>query len=145
VSFVVIIPLSRSTAFAHTRGGEALGLSSGLLHPVSGLDHVLAMIAVGLWGAQLGAPALPLALVTGLAIALGLLNGGLNGIELAAAGSSRLAVAGCAIAVSVFVCLLAGQVVALRAWSARVAVRVAGSWIAAIGMLILGWSLRPGA
>ena len=31
---------------------------AGLPHPVSGLDHVLAMIAVGLWGAQLGAPAL---------------------------------------------------------------------------------------
>ena len=43
-----------AVASAHTRGGEALGLTSGLLHPISGLDHVLAMIAVGLWGAQLG-------------------------------------------------------------------------------------------
>ncbi len=32
----------------------AIGLASGLRHPISGLDHVLAMIAVGLWGAQLG-------------------------------------------------------------------------------------------
>lgn len=44
-------------AMAHARGGEALGFATGLAHPVSGLDHVLAMIAVGLWGAQLGAPA----------------------------------------------------------------------------------------
>jgi urease accessory protein len=44
-------------AFAHTGSDEALGLLSGLAHPVSGLDHALAMIAVGLWGAQLGAPA----------------------------------------------------------------------------------------
>jgi urease accessory protein len=51
-------------AFAHTRGGEAAGFCSGLSHPVSGLDHVLAMIAVGLWGAQLGPPALWLLPVT---------------------------------------------------------------------------------
>jgi urease accessory protein len=43
---------------AHAPGGETLGFVSGLLHPVSGLDHVLAMIAVGLWGAQLGSPAI---------------------------------------------------------------------------------------
>ena len=37
---------------------------SGLRHPVSGLDHILAMVAVGLWGAQLGRPALWLLPVT---------------------------------------------------------------------------------
>jgi urease accessory protein len=52
------------TTLAHTRGGEALGFMRGLQHPVSGLDHVLAMVAVGLWGAQLGAPALWLLPVT---------------------------------------------------------------------------------
>ena len=46
------------TAFAHEQIGAAAGFFSGLEHPVSGLDHVLAMIAVGLWGAQLGAPAI---------------------------------------------------------------------------------------
>ena len=46
-------------AWAHHIGsGEAGGFLTGLWHPVSGLDHLLAMIAVGLWGAQLGAPAL---------------------------------------------------------------------------------------
>ena len=35
------------TVLAHTKGGEALGFSSGVQHPMSGLDHVLAMIAVG--------------------------------------------------------------------------------------------------
>lgn len=43
---------------AHVGSGEAGGFLIGLQHPVSGMDHVLAMIAVGLWGAQLGAPAL---------------------------------------------------------------------------------------
>ena len=51
-------------AVAHVQGGEAAGFLSGILHPVSGLDHVLAMISVGLWGAQLGAPALWLLPVT---------------------------------------------------------------------------------
>lgn len=46
-----------SNALAHTPGGEALGFLSGLQHPISGLDHVLAMVAVGLWAAQLGSPA----------------------------------------------------------------------------------------
>jgi urease accessory protein len=52
------------TALAHTRGGEALGFMRGIQHPISGLDHVLAMVAVGLWGAQLGAPAVWLLPVT---------------------------------------------------------------------------------
>lgn len=45
-------------AGAHVESGQAGGFISGLIHPVSGLDHVLAMVAVGLWGAQLGVPAL---------------------------------------------------------------------------------------
>jgi urease accessory protein len=45
-------------AWAHVGSGEAGSILTGLQHPVSGFDHVLAMIAVGLWGAQLGAPAL---------------------------------------------------------------------------------------
>jgi urease accessory protein len=44
------------SAQAHILPAEATGLSSGVLHPFSGLDHVIAMVAVGLWGAQLGAP-----------------------------------------------------------------------------------------
>jgi urease accessory protein len=51
----VIWPLS---SWAHVGSGEAGGFLTGVQHPVSGFDHVLAMIAVGLWGAQLGAPAL---------------------------------------------------------------------------------------
>lgn len=43
---------------AHIVGGEAIGFLSGLKHPVSGLDHIIAMVSVGLWGAQLGAPAI---------------------------------------------------------------------------------------
>jgi urease accessory protein len=55
---------SAGPAFAHVQQGQAQGLLTGLLHPTSGLDHVLAMITVGLWGAQLGAPAVWLLPVT---------------------------------------------------------------------------------
>jgi urease accessory protein len=53
-----------AAAWAHVAGGEAIGFAGGLKHPISGLDHVLAMVAVGLWGAQLGAPAIWLLPVT---------------------------------------------------------------------------------
>jgi len=74
-------------AWAHAQGGEALGFSSGILHPVSGLDHVLAMLAVGVRGAQLGAPALWLLPVTFPIVMafggmLGLLGVELPGIEI---------------------------------------------------------------
>ena len=81
------------TAFAHVRGGEGIGLLSGLQHPISGLDHVLAMVAVGLWGAQLGAPALWLLPVTFPMVMafggmLGLVGVTLPGIEIGIACSA---------------------------------------------------------
>jgi urease accessory protein len=54
-AMVLLWPLA---AWAHVESGQAGGFLSGLSHPVSGLDHVVAMVAVGLWGAQLGVPAL---------------------------------------------------------------------------------------
>jgi urease accessory protein len=47
-----------STAFAHTGIGETTGLIHGLGHPLAGADHLLAMIAVGIWAAQIGGRAL---------------------------------------------------------------------------------------
>jgi urease accessory protein len=47
-----------SPAFAHEGEGLAGGFVSGFLHPILGWDHVAAMVAVGLWGAFLGAPAI---------------------------------------------------------------------------------------
>ncbi len=45
-------------AGAHIEKGQAAGFVAGLKHPWSGWDHIAAMIAVGLWGAQLGNPAI---------------------------------------------------------------------------------------
>lgn len=44
--------------FLHDGHGTADGFMSGVLHPLTGPDHLAAMVAVGLWGAFLGAPAL---------------------------------------------------------------------------------------
>jgi len=80
-------------ALAHEEAGAAAGLLAGLHHPVSGWDHVLAMIAVGLWGAQLGQPAvwvLPVAFPMVMAFGgmLGLLGIPLPGVEVGIAVSA---------------------------------------------------------
>ena len=51
-------------AFAHSGAGMAGGFTSGFLHPLGGLDHIVAMVAVGLWGAILGRPAIYLLPIT---------------------------------------------------------------------------------
>ena len=78
--------------FAHTEEGRAEGFLAGLHHPISGLDHVLAMVSVGLWGAQLGAPAvwlLPVTFPMVMAFGgmLGLMGVPLPGVEVAIAVS----------------------------------------------------------
>ena len=42
------------SASAHTETGTVGGFLSGFKHPLTGLDHIVAMVAVGLWGAFLG-------------------------------------------------------------------------------------------
>lgn len=42
--------------FAHTDGAGANGFLSGVMHPISGFDHLLAMVSIGIWGATLGRP-----------------------------------------------------------------------------------------
>lgn len=82
-------------ASAHVNKHEAAGFFSGLKHPISGLDHVIAMIAVGLWGAQLGSPAiwlLPVAfpMVMALGGMLALMGVHLPGVEVGIAASAIL-------------------------------------------------------
>ena len=67
-----------TAAFAHTGIGATGGFAHGFMHPISGLDHVLAMIAVGLLAAHLGGRALwmvPASFMTMMAV------GGALGIE----------------------------------------------------------------
>jgi urease accessory protein len=53
-SLVALFALAPVLAQAHPGHGPASGFMSGLNHPLHGLDHILAMVAVGLWAAQLG-------------------------------------------------------------------------------------------
>lgn len=87
--------LAPAAALGHEEAGQAAGFLAGLAHPVSGLDHVLAMVAVGLWGAVLGAPAvwmLPVAfpLVMAAGGLLGLLGMPLPGVEVGIAVSALI-------------------------------------------------------
>ena len=69
-----------SVAEAHTFGSQGAGLMAGLTHPFGGLDHLLAMIAVGIWAGQLGGRAvwlIPLTFVSVMAAAATLASFGL--------------------------------------------------------------------
>jgi urease accessory protein len=57
ISLPVLAALAPTTLWAH-ESGHAAGFAAGLAHPVGGADHLLAMIAVGLWAATLGGRAL---------------------------------------------------------------------------------------
>jgi urease accessory protein len=85
-----IVPIASAfvstSALAHSEQGAAIDFWGGFTHPIFGLDHVIAMVAVGLWGAFLGPPAiwlLPVVfpLVMAVAGALGVLGMPLHGVE----------------------------------------------------------------
>lgn len=77
-----------------------------------------------------------------VAVVLGLIHGYLNGSGLGRSGQAFVAVLGLTSAVFVTIALASAFVIRLRAHWARIAVRVAGSWIAASGLLMLGWAMR---
>ncbi|MGQ4274785.1 HupE/UreJ family protein [Terrihabitans sp. B22-R8] len=80
----LLAALSLTPTLAHTGVHMAGGLSSGFLHPLTGPDHLVAMVAVGLWGAQLGRPAIWVLPITfPLVMALGGIIG-TSGVELPA-------------------------------------------------------------
>lgn len=94
------------TAGAHEGAGIVGGFSSGFMHPLLGWDHVAAMVAVGLWGAILGYPAIwllpvvfPLVMAVGgalgvIGITFGLLTRWPSGKALVRAGGVVIALAG---------------------------------------------------
>lgn len=81
-------------------------------------------------------------LTTALAALLGVYHGYLNGIGMGQFDTAAVALLGLGFAVFVLIALVAAFVVQLRVHWARIAVRVAGSWIAASGLLMLGWAVR---
>jgi urease accessory protein len=110
------IALLAAPALAHTGAGPAHGLAAGLVHPLLGLDHLLAMVAVGLWAGLAGGRAIwawPAAFVTVMLLGatLGLRGIGLPGAEAGIALSVLLlgvAVAGKLRAPAAFGAILCG-------------------------------------
>jgi hydrogenase/urease accessory protein HupE len=147
----------------------ALGLVAGMNGARSGREALFvltgAWLAGGLAGATLGQPLTSLmattasflvlgvlaaldwrlspAVIRTLAVAVGLLHGWLNGVGFAVEGREVLGFVGVGGAVFfVLAALSTARVISLRAAWSRLIVRVAGSWIAATGVLMLGWGLR---
>ncbi|PWC58025.1 urease accessory protein [Azospirillum sp. TSH7] len=89
-----------AVADAHTVGVHDAGFTHGFLHPVGGWDHLLAMVAVGLWAAQRGGAALwalPAAFVTAM------IGGGLLGMAGIALPAVELGIAGSVIALGALI------------------------------------------
>lgn len=118
--------------------GGAIGYAGGVALLPSGATS-LSLLVLGILVAWDRKPSLRA--ITGLAAIVGLLHGWLNGVAIASAARQAIGLAGVIGAVFVLVALVAAPVAQLKAPGARIAVRVAGSWIAAVGLLYLGWTL----
>jgi urease accessory protein len=82
VALATILALIPTAAFAHTGHGDTAGLLHGFMHPIGGLDHVLAMVAVGVFAVVLGGRALwlvPASFVAMMVVGFGL---GVSGVAL---------------------------------------------------------------
>jgi len=115
ISIIASLLVPVAAAHAHTGGGALGGLQSGFLHPILGFDHLLAMLLVGIWGAQMGGRNVwTLPMVFPLVMAVG-----------GFAGAAGLPLPGVEIAIAVSVIGL-GLAVALAAkpaeWTAMVVV-----------------------
>jgi hydrogenase/urease accessory protein HupE len=126
-------------------GAWLLGGLLGLTASAASGSAVLSSLWLLLLGGLLAADAKlsPRATIA-LAAIVGLYHGYLNGSGMGQPGSPVSALLGLASAVFVLVALAAAFVARLRAEWTRIAVRVAGSWIAASGLLLLGWAARKG-
>jgi len=124
-------------------GAWLAGGVGGLAFPTINSATALTTISFLMLGGLVAAEArLRPSWVAGLAIVVGLVHGYLNGAAMSQAKLGALGLVGIVTALFVAVVLAAAMVVAIRAPWGRIAVRVAGSWIVAIGLLLLGWSLR---
>jgi len=89
---IAAVTVAAGPALAHVGVGPAHGFAHGFGHPIGGLDHVLAMVAVGLWASQAGGRAiwaLPLAFMVAMVLAgtVGSVGVGLPLVEFGIAGS----------------------------------------------------------
>ena len=78
---------------------------------------------------------------TAIVILVGLVHGVLNGVALKE-GAGILGLIGIMASLFVIIAIVSAFIVSLKKPWARIVVRVAGSWVAAIGMLMFGWLMR---
>jgi urease accessory protein len=119
--------------------GGVIGISAAATNGNAVVAAVWFLLLGGLLAAD---TKLSLRIITALAALLGLYNGYLNGTGMGQFGTASVALLGLVFAVFVLVAFATAFVVQLRAQWARVAVRVAGSWVFASGLLMLGWAVR---
>jgi len=119
------------------------GMAGGWAIGLPGAPAWLTAVVTAAIGALVASDVrLPLPLVVAIAAALGALHGYDNGRDLAATTGALVAIIGIACSLFAITSLVAGQVTVLKAPWARLAVRICGSWIAAVGLLMFGWSMR---
>lgn len=153
---MAVRPVVAASALAGLRGA-AYGRRASFTLPVAWLlGSLFGLTAVAttgsavlsaLWFLLLGGlviadAKLSLSAITALAALLGVIHGYLNGTGMGQSGFAIVALLGLTSGVFVLIVLAAAFVVQLRVQWARIAVRVAGSWIAASGLLMLGWWFR---
>lgn len=136
---------ARSTLLAVT-AAWALGGLAGLFIAPTALWTAITTGSFLVLGALLAADReLPTAAVVVLGGLVGITHGFLNGAESVASGVGLVGFIGSLAALAVVATLMSATSISLAQGWTRIAVRVAGSWIAAIGILMLGWLFRPGA
>ncbi len=150
-----LLPVLAITLFAGLRGRDAgrgvlfalpaAWLAAGVVGLWVGVSPpaVMSILSLLVCGGVLAANApLPTRWVIGLAVLLGIVHGTTNGAAMAAARLGVLGLLGVTVSLFVVAALMSALVVSLsRSWM-RIAVRVAGSWVVATGLLLLGWSVR---
>jgi hydrogenase/urease accessory protein HupE len=119
-----------------------LGGLVGLAYTSAGSSVLTALSFLLLGGLVAADAGLSLRAATLIAAVLGLLHGYLNGAGMGQLGVGAVALLGIVFMVFVVVALCAAFVIRLRWPWTRIAVRVVGSWIAASGLLVLGWNLH---
>jgi urease accessory protein len=119
--------------------GGLVGLSALTTRPHPFISAAWFLMLGGLLAAD---AKVSLRVTTALAALLGVYHGYLNGAGMGQFETAAVALLGLVFAIFVLIALAAAFVVRLRADWSRIAVRVAGSWIAASGLLMLGWAVR---
>ncbi len=117
--------------------GASLATGFAFLSPLAVMAALIVPGALAAWDRSL-----PLWSVAGIAALLAAAAGAVNGAAMLAAGLGARGVLGSACMAFIVATLAAAAVVSARNATLRIAVRVAASWLAAVGVLTLGWTLK---